>query len=170
MRLRLLVTGLAMVCLVSLASAQYRNAPPSSDVSQYLRSNTSALGLKAIRGLFDPNRMHMTQSFSFGYASAGGHGVSQGMYMNTVDYRISNPLFLTTHLGYVFQPSSSPQWNTGLSNGFQNGNFVGGADLNWRPWSNTTFRLSVYRGMDSSPYYPDYGWGSFGYGSYFDRP
>jgi len=170
MRLRILVTGLVVLCLVSLSFAQYRDAPPSSDVSQYLRSGTSALGLKAIRGLFDPARMHMSQSFSFGYASAGGHGVSQGLYMNNIDYQISRPLMLTTHLGYVFQPSSSPQWNTGLSNGLNNGNFVGGADLNWRPWSNTNFRFSVYRGMTSDPYYSDYGSGWYGYRPYFDRP
>lgn len=170
MRLRILVTGLVMVCLVSLSVAQYRNAPPSSDVSQYLRSNTSALGLKALRGLFDPARMHMTQSFSFGYASMGGHGLTQGMYMNTMQYQISQPVSLTTHLGYLFQPSGSVQLNPALGNGFGNGTFVGGADVNWRPWSNTNFRFSVYRGMEPSPYYSDYGWGSYGYRSYFDRP
>jgi len=170
MRLRILVTGLAMVCLVSLSFAQYRNAPPSSDVSQYLRSNSSGIGLKAIRGLFDPNRMQMSQSFSFGYASAGGHGATQGMYMNTIGYQISKPLFLTTHLGYAFQPTGSTQWNPGMGNGLANGNFVGGADLDWRPWSNTSFRLSVYRGVSPDPYDTGFGWGSYGYRPYFDRP
>ncbi len=170
MRLRILVTGLVMLCLVSLSFAQYRNAPPSSDVSQYLRSNTSTLGLKALRGLFDPARMHMSQSFSFGYASVGGHGVTQGLYMNTMQFQISPPVSLTTHLGYMFQPSGSAYVNSPMSNGLGNGNFVGGADLNWRPWSNTNFRISVYRGYEPSPYYPDYSWGFYGYRPYFDRP
>ena len=171
MRLRLLVTGLAIVCLASLSFAQFRNAPPTSGVTDYLRGNTSSsLGLKAIRGLFDPARLHMTQSMSFGYASVGGHGMTQGLYMNTMSYQFSQPLSMTTHLGYLFQPGASAQLNTGLSNGLTNGTFVGGADVNWRPWSNTDFHFSVYRGMDQSPYYPNYGWGSYGYGPFFDRP
>jgi hypothetical protein len=169
MRLRILVTGLVMVCLVSLSFAQYRNAPPSSNVSDYLRNNTSTLGLKALRGLLDPNRMHMSHSFSFGYVSAAGRGATQGLYMNRIDYQISKPLMLTTHLGYQFQPSGSMQWNPGVSNGLGNGTFVGGADLNYQPWSNTSFRLSVYRGMNPDPY-SDFGWGSFGYRPFFDRP
>jgi hypothetical protein len=170
MRLRLLVTSLAMVCLVSLSYAQFRDAPPTSGVSDYLHSNTSTLGLKAMRGLFDPARMHMSQSMSFGYASIGGHGMTQGLYMNDMSYQFSQPVSLTTHLGYLFQPGASSQLNTGLANGLTNGTFVGGADLNWRPWSNTNFRLSVYRGMDPSSYYPNYGWGSYGYRPFFDRP
>jgi hypothetical protein len=111
--------------------------------------------------------MHMSHSVSFGYANVGGRGVSQGLYMNRIDYQISEPLMLTTHLGYAFQPSGPAQWNP-ANNGTD---FVGGADLNWRPTPSTSFRFSFYRNMYPDYYgYGDYGWGNNYYRPYFDRP
>lgn len=154
--------SLAMVALlVSLsfpAVAQYRNTSPGGDTGDYLRSGPT-LRMDGFRGLLDPSRMHMSHSVSMGYASYGGRGVSQGLYMNRVDYRISDPLSLTTHLGYRFQPSGPAEWNP-AANGTD---FVGGADLNWRASRNSLFRLSVYRGMLPDSYSRDYGWGPYDY-------
>jgi hypothetical protein len=102
--------------------------------------------VQGLRGLIDPSRMHMSQSVSMGYMSGSGVSASRGLYMNQIDYDISRKLSLTTHLGYQFQPSGPEEWNPA-----KNGNsFVGGADINWRPSSNSLFSLSVYRNM--SPY------------------
>ena len=167
MRFRSLALGLMIVLLTGTICAQYSNVPPAGDTNDYLRGQ-SAIGLKSLRGLLDPSRMHMSHSLSFGYASAGGQGVTQGLYVNRLDYQILKPLWITTHLGYRFQPSGPAEWNP-ANNGTQ---FVGGADLNWRPSSSTSFHLSFYRGMYPSSYYDrdSYGWEPYDYRAPFDRP
>ncbi|MFZ5434719.1 MAG: hypothetical protein ACOZB3_13215, partial [Calditrichota bacterium] len=151
--------------MVGVTIAQYRNTSPGGDPGEYMRGQSN-LGIKGFRGLLDPSRMHMSHSLQFGYVSAGDRSGSQGLYMNRIDYQISRPVALTTYLGYQFQPSGPAEWNP-ANRGTE---FVGGADLNWRPTSNSLFRLSVYRGMYPYSYIGDYGWGSYGYGSYLDRP
>lgn len=158
MRYRLPLILALLFGLCSLAAGQYRNASPAGDTGDYLRSGPG-LRVEGFRGLLDPARMHMSHSVSMGYASVGGRGVSQGLYMNRIDYRISDPLSLTTQLGYRFQPSGPAEWNP-ANNGTD---FVGGADLNWRPSRNSLFRFSVYRGLYPDPYYRDYGWGPYDY-------
>ena len=164
MRLRVVLVLFVLVSWVNLTSAQYRNVTPGGDPSDYMHSRTS-LGIKGFRGLLDPSRMHMSQSVEFGYTSVGGQSGTRGLYMNRIDYQISRPLALTSYLGYQFQPSGPAEWNPAN----YGNDFVGGADLNWRPTSNSLFRISVYRGM--YPYsYGNYGLGHYGYGSYLDRP
>jgi len=165
MRLNALVVGLLILALTGIASAQYRNQNPVGDSEEYFR-NPSNIGLNSLRGLLDPSRMRMSHSMSMGYFSGGGVSATRGLYMNTIDYQISRPLSLRTHLGYQFQPSGPAEWNP-ANNGNQ---FVGGADLNWRPTNNSAFRLSFYRGMLPESYYSPYGWESYGYRSMFDRP
>ena len=160
----LLATILVFLCMGG-AGAQYRSTSPGGDTGEYLRNRTD-LGLKPFRGLLDPSRMHMSHTVQFGYVSAGNQSGSQGLYMNRLDYQISRPLWLTTYLGYQFQPSGPAEWNPAN----RGTDFVGGADLNWRPTTNSLFRLSVYQGMYPNSYYGDYGWRSHGYGSYLGRP
>jgi hypothetical protein len=165
MRLRFILMAIVVILCATLTIAQYRNVSPTGDTQTFLQSQSN-LGITGLRGLLDPARMHMTHSFSMGYASVGGRGVTQGLYMNQIDYRISRPLFLTTHLGYRFQPSGPAEWNP-KSNGTD---FVGGADLNWCPTNSTTFRFSFYRNMSPSYYRSDFGWGAYDYNPYFYRP
>ena len=165
MRMRVLLAGIALLVLSGSSQAQYRNQNPGGDPEEYFRS-PARFGLNNLHGLLDPARFHMSHSMSMGYFSGGGVSASQGLYMNRIDYQISRPLSVTTHLGYRFQPSGPAEWNP-ATNGSQ---FVGGADLNWRPTSNTAFRLSLYRGMLPDSYYSPYGWNPYGYRSIFDRP
>jgi hypothetical protein len=167
MRLRSLLMVLLTLLLAGMLDAQYRNVPPTGDPNEYLRGQ-SAIGLKSLRGLLDPSRMHMSHSLTFGYANSGGQGVTQGLYMNRLDYQILKPLWITTLVGYRFQPSGPAESNP-ANTGTQ---FVGGADLNWRPSSSTSFHFSFYRGMyPTSYYYGDrYGWEPYDYRAPFDRP
>jgi hypothetical protein len=167
MRPRSLALALLILALTGAVWAQYRNVSPAGDPDSYLRGQ-SAIGLKSLRGLLDPSRVHMSHSLSFGYATVAGKGVTQGLYMNRLDYQVSAPLWITTYLGYRFQPSGPAEWNP-ANNGTQ---FVGGADLNWRPSSSTSFHFSFYRGMSPSSYNYNglYGWEPYDYRARFDRP
>ncbi|MBL0060254.1 MAG: TonB-dependent receptor [bacterium] len=158
--MRSVATALLLVGLMALsATAQFRTQPTSGSTSEYLRNHEQGLGLNGVKGLLDPSRMHMSHSVSMGYVNGGGTSMSRGLYMNRIDYQISNPLTLTTHLGYQFQPSGPAEWNPARTGN----DFVGAADLTWRPSNNSLFRLSVAKGM--SPYYGGLGYSGYGYGN-----
>ncbi len=166
MRLRFYLVGLLLLAMAAASYAQYRSERPGGDPTSVLRGQPS-LGLSGFRGLLDPARMHMSHSVEFGMATIGGRSLSQGLYMNRIDYQISKPLSVTTNLGYRFTPSGPAEYNPGM----QNGDFVGGADVNWRPTSNMLFRISAYRNYNPNPYYGLTSWEPYNYDrSYFGRP
>ena len=162
-----LISTLCVICFAALGYGQYRDSRCSTEsTGDYLRGNSN-LGMSSFRGLFDPSRMHMSNSMSMGYYSGGGVSASRGLYLNTIDYQISRPLSITTHLGYQFQPSGPAEWNP-AKNGDQ---FVGGADLNWQPTNNANLRFSVYRNMmPESGHAGYYGWDPYGYRGFGFRP
>lgn len=156
----LLLTAAVLICSTA-GWSQYRSQLQGGDTEDYLRSRPG-LDVTTFRGLLDPSRMKMSHSVSMGYYNGGGVSASRGLYMNRIDYQISRPLSVTTHLGYQFQPSGPAEWNPANT-----GNeFVGGADLNWCPSRNTRLRLSVYKGLLPEYGYHDYLWGSSSYRPY----
>jgi hypothetical protein len=78
--------------------------------------------------------------------SSGNQGVARGLFMETIGYRLSNPVSLTFNLGFQHQPYSS-YGPSGISQGAQ---FVGGAALDWRPANNMFLHFEVGS-------YPSYG-------------
>jgi hypothetical protein len=142
-----------LMAMPGLVFGQWRDDHPSEQTQEYLRTGPE-LGIQGFRGLLDPSRMDMSHSMSMSYVSVGDESVSRGLYMNHLKYQISSPLSLTTHLGYQFQPHGPSEWNP--ANTGQE--FVGGADLDWRPSRNSIFRLSVYQNMMPS-YYSRSAWG-----------
>jgi hypothetical protein len=155
-KLLIIIVLAIIICLPVSGFGQYRNSSAGSQTQEYLRT-TPNLGLRQIRGLLDPSRMHMSHEVSMGFVSAGGISASRGLYMNHLTYQISRPLSITTHLGYQFQPNGPAAWNPATTGD----EFVGGADLNWQPSRNSLFRLSVYRGM-----YPESSRNPWGYNGY----
>ena len=98
-----------------------------------------AAGLLA--GFLSSERFSMHHSFSASFLSAGGHGMMLNSYMNTIHYRISDPLTLRVNLGLLSTPYSSFQtqsqsWDNNLK-------FFGGAELMYRAGNNTTITLGV---------------------------
>jgi hypothetical protein len=152
---RFLLSSLVILMTISVAAAQFRNDEGQRDTGSYLRSH-QPLGIPANAiSLLDPSRLHMSQSIQMGYYSIGGTSASRGMYLNTLTYDVSRPLSVTTHLGIQFQPSGPAEWNP-ANYGNQ---FVGGAELNWRPMKNMFLHVGAFRGI-----VPDYtGFGYYGW-------
>ena len=75
-------------------------------------SQNSFMGLS----IFDPSKFNMTHSLSMSFFSVGGKGVSQQLYLNTMTYQIANPLF-------------------------QNGFFLSGAELQYKPSDKLEMRV-----------------------------
>jgi len=127
-----------------LAVAQFRTQPSIKDA---LTSPTTALG-----GLFSPERFQMQHTFSVGFMSfGGGNSLMMNSYVNTINYRFNNNLFLRLNLGLFSTP-----YNTFSGNVQQNTTqFFGGAELMYRPNDKMQFYIGVHKGPQfTRPYYP----------------
>ncbi len=96
-------------------------------------------------GLINPDKMSMHHSFSASYMTVGGKGLMLNSYMNTINYQLSNPLYLRLNLGLINSPYNSFN-NNSL---FNEPKFFGSAELQYRPSEN--MRIKV--GVDVSPGY-----------------
>jgi len=56
-------------------------------------------------GLLDPERFHMSQSYSMSFFSDGKHSSSAGLYLNTITYQFSMPISMRLQVGYMHDPS-----------------------------------------------------------------
>ncbi|NOZ57350.1 MAG: hypothetical protein GXO73_11250 [Calditrichaeota bacterium] len=155
---RLTVAVVVLGLVVPLTSfAQLKTQASAPNLRQELRS-ASPQSLIGMLGL-DPSKFHMQQSYSLSFFSLGGHTISQGLYLNTMTYRFSPKLVARLQLGMLHQPFG----------GFSNlpsarSLFVSGAEIRFQPRKNLTLHLqygAVPRGY--------YGYGPYGYRSYYDR-
>jgi hypothetical protein len=77
----------------------------STGLAQEKSSTLPSLELKGA-SLLDPSRFNMYQSYSFSYFSSGRTSGTFGLYTNTLEYKISEPLLVRIGLGYLHQPLS----------------------------------------------------------------
>ena len=116
--------------------------------------NKSYVGNSPV-SLFDPSKLTMSQSYSFSYFTGGGHSGNVGLYMNSIEYAIANPLKIRVDLGFLHTPS---QLFSGNSSVVRNGVFIPGVSLDWRPSRHFNLRLdyrqqpSAYRWLQGDEY------------------
>lgn len=67
--------------------------------------NEPSVKLKGF-SLLDPSRLKMSQSYTFSFFSSGKQSGTFGLYTNTLEYRISQPLLVRVGLAYLHQPLS----------------------------------------------------------------
>jgi len=135
-----------MVCVSAPLLAQFKQQVESRpSVSESLvRSGNSGL----LFGWFDPSRFSMHHSFSLSYMSAGGQGLSLGVYTNSLYYKISDPLDVQFDVSLQHSPYSS----FGDTRDFS-GVYLSRAQLNYRPAENMLLQIQ-YRQLPSM-----YWWG-----------
>jgi len=135
-----------MVCVSAPLMAQFKQQVESRpSVSESLvRSGNSGL----LFGWFDPSRFSMHHSFSLSYMSAGGQGLSLGVYTNSLYYKISDPLDVQFDVSLQHSPYSS----FGDTRDFS-GVYLSRAQLNYRPAENMLLQIQ-YRQLPSM-----YWWG-----------
>jgi len=143
---------LALVLLPVLAFGQLKEQLKPQPFSQLL---TQPQGLVGLIGL-NPNRFSMQHSYSLSYMSLGGRGFSQGVYLNTMSYRFSDPLQVSLQWGFLNQPLSG----FGVPSFYQNGLFFSGANVEYKPSRNLSIGLQFDRTPGGlwhrgSPYYND---------------
>jgi hypothetical protein len=132
-----------------LSFAQYKEQTKLPSISQAIARPASNL----ILGFLNPEKFTMNHNFSMSFMTMGKHNMMLNSFMNTINYKISDPLLLRLNLGLMNTPYNS--FNNPTLN---NTNFFGGAELFYRPSEKTLIKL----GFDVNPgyYYP---------GSYYNR-
>lgn len=103
--------------------------------------------------LLNPNRFSMHQSYSVNFASGSFGSTSSGLYLNTLSYRIADPLTLSADVGFYTPLYSSS------SMGFSKGGFqdprLGSSfvmphvGLEYKPTEHTSFSLHLFNGQDA---------------------
>jgi len=141
------------VLFLSLITATvFVEAQSTISASNILKSQNS---FQKPRGFLDyllsSPKFSMSQSYSISYFSIGKQGFSQGLYLNTMNYRLSNPLLLQVRVGYL-HPLFGNFGGMNLTNGKL---FVQRAMLSYKPSNKMSFTID-YQVMPSflySPYY-----------------
>lgn len=115
--------------------------------------------------IIDPSRISTSHSYSFSYFSNNGHSGSVGMLMNSIEYRVSDPLKITLNLGVMHNPSAFiGQSSNGLSP-----TIMPGINVQYRPSENVFLMMnfeSIPAGAGYRYGYPGY----YGYSPYlWDR-
>lgn len=105
--------------------------------------------------LMNPSRFSMRQSYSVGFSSGSFGSQSAGLYMNTITYRLADPLTLSADIGF-----HTPFYSSfgGPSAGFQNPGLGSSLvlphiGLEYRPTENSTISLHLINGPDAARAY-----------------
>lgn len=120
-------------------------------------SGTSSSSHKSSFSLLDPSRLHMSQSYSFIYSSSRAGSINLGMYLNSIEYQISDPLQIRFDIAYLHSPGNLVSGNGSL----QDGQILPGLSLRWRPSKNFLFQFDYHEAPslfynDRNGFYPSY--------------
>jgi len=113
--------------------------------------------------LFDLSRLEMHQSYSVSYFSGNGSGKTIGMYMNSIRYKISNPLTINVDLVWMHEPGQLFSQNKSTPTDY--GSIFPSFTLEYRP--SDKFYLEV--GYHKVPSYMYYDQSGMYPGRYWDR-
>ncbi len=135
MRKSLAILLILLILLIpALVSAQFKNQT-KPDISNQIAQPASNILL----GFLNPERFSMNHSFSASFVTFGNHSLMLNSYVNTINYRISDPLLLKLNLGIANMPYNNFTDNPGLNDT----QFFGGAELRYRPSNSTAISVGV---------------------------
>ena len=151
---------IAVFIISSSGFGQQRSQAKPFDMSSVLRSlTTSGAGQYSLFG-FNPDNLQMRHSYEMSFFSFGGQSLTQAIYMNTIKYKISDPVSLTFQWGVHHQP-----FNGMIKNNISTqGAFISGAELKYQPSDKVMFKIqynSYPYGVN--PYYNPSYYNRFGY-------
>ena len=99
--------------------------------------------------LLDPSKFSMSHSYSLSMTNIGNQTFNQGLYLNTMNYKFSDPLTMQVRIGFMHQPLAG----LGMSD-MQNGSkvFLQRAMLQYKPSDKMSITVD-YQVLPSSLYY-----------------
>ncbi len=129
----------AMLLLVpALVQAQLKtqtSQPP-------LRQAIAGPGNSLFGTLLGNNRFSMHHTFSMSFIGGAGGSLMMNSYLNTMMFRLSNPLLLKVNLGVVSFPYSS-FGNQDFNRSLNQPRLFGGAELMYRASEHTFFKVGI---------------------------
>ncbi len=131
-RMKPLIFSLLFVSLPLMAQfKQQVESRPSVSESLVLPQNSGFLF-----GWFDPSRLSFHHSYSLSYMTAGGQGLSLGVFTSSLYYKFSEPLDVQFDVSMQHSPFSSFGNTKDLS-----GIYLSRAQLNYRPSENMLLQI-----------------------------
>lgn len=112
----------------------------------------------------NPNRFSMRQSYSVNFASGSMGSSSGGLYLNTLSYKLADPLTLSADVGFAtpFYSSTGSLSKNGFQDPRQGSSFVlPHVGLEYRPSKSTTLSLHLINGQDAAKAYGTRPFGPF---------
>lgn len=138
-----------VICILFFAltaSAQFK--PKNSEQPKVSDSFIQPQSASDWFNLFNPNNFQMRHSYSASYTAFSGQGIALQNYTNTMMYQFLPNLEARVDLSLQNSPYSTFDYR--MQNQFSKA-FVSRAEINYRPWENTTIRLQ-YRELPFSFY------------------
>jgi hypothetical protein len=124
-----------LTALPNNSFAQFKRDTGNPNISGVL----TAPGSDFLFGFLDPSKISMHHSMSMSYGMAGQNGMALSTYMNTIDFQLSENLFLQTNLGIMSSP-----YNTFGENFYLNKpKLFGGAKLHYKINDHSSLFLQV---------------------------
>lgn len=115
--------------------------------------------------LFDPSRLTVNNSVSFGAMTGGGAGSlqSQSLYTTMMRYQFTKPVTLNLNFSLPIHSTFSPMQNLNQGN-LQSLDYFKSVpfemSLSWKPTENTSLHFSIVKPAGNG-YYPGYSqWGN----------
>jgi hypothetical protein len=156
------------------ANTAFSSTPTRTVLTQNLDFDKSELlspdyrPSKGVSGFsfLSPNRFSMQQSYSVNFSSGSLGSSSSGLYLNTLSYKLANPLTLSADVGF-YSPLYSNSAGKFGSRGIQDPSLGSSLvmprlGLEYKPTKNTTFSLQLFNGQDAVK--------AYGYPSPFMNP
>jgi hypothetical protein len=104
----------------------------------------------------NPSRFSMQQSYSVSAFSTGSGSSSSGLYLNTVSYRISDPLVLSVDMGVHTPMHSTFAGNSGATGAEASSFVLPRVGLDYVPNDRFSMHFQVYNGPDAWKAYGPY--------------
>ena len=161
-RALLLVGGLFAAPLSADEPSAFANGePPKTVLTQGGEFDRSSLMAPQWRdensvsgfSLLNPNRFSMHQSYSVNFASGSFGTASAGLYLNTLSYRLADPLTLSADVGFYTPLYASP--SMGLNRGGLQDPRLGSSlifphvGLEYKPTEHSSISLHLFNGQDA---------------------
>jgi hypothetical protein len=154
------LAALFIIVFAITVSAQFKESGiPNTNVKDGIITQNYSGGLF---GFINPNNFHMNHSFNLSYSAMGDHGLSLGVYTNSMMYKFNDQLNVQLDASLVHSPYST------FGENFQNninGLYISKAALNFMPTKDLFISIQ-YRQLPYNFYNP---YGGYGSRSFFER-
>ncbi|MBN1350752.1 hypothetical protein JXJ21_15145 [candidate division KSB1 bacterium] len=160
----IMIAGILLTSSALLSQQKSQIEP--LDISSILRSlTTNPGGQFSLLGL-NPDNLQMQHSYEMSYYSFGAQSITQAVYLNTIKYKISDPLSFTFQWGVHHQPFGNSFMKDKIAS---QGAFISGAQLKYKPNDKLTFlfQYNSYPQGVINPYYSPYHYNRLGMNRYF---